>query len=66
MVLKFKSVSLINELIQQAYWHACPDSTELMQIESLEQWFSTLLVLWPFNTIPQVVVTRRIIFIATS
>ena len=36
--------------------------------ESLEQWFSTFLMLWPFNTVPHVVVTpnHKIIFVATS
>jgi hypothetical protein len=34
----------------------------------LEQWFSTFLMLWPFNTAPHVVVTsdRKFIFVATS
>jgi hypothetical protein len=40
----------------------------ILQKFPLVQWFSTFLMLWPFNTVPHVVVTpnHKIIFIATS
>ena len=36
--------------------------------ESVKQWFSTFLMLQPFNTVPRVVVTpnQNVVFIATA
>jgi hypothetical protein len=38
----------------------------VMAADSLEHWFSTFLMLWPFNTVPHVVVApnHKIILVA--